>query len=218
MTARRDAAGRDAARQELYQRVKQGDLGLADAVRMMRRIAGKTQAEYAKLVGVSPRVLIDFERGVGNPTVRTLRRMLEPFGLDLTVRRRGLDGAVEDDLAQARRPLRGAPQKVLPELRRRVAKIANDSRVERFFVGRSTSPSKRAVGRGAYQRVLRLYVTNAPSQASEVETELVRTIAGHPKSANEPRSGERSAADGGDRREMPSEPAYVYIAMTTRPE
>jgi DNA-binding XRE family transcriptional regulator len=26
-----------------------------------RKIAGKTQAEYATLVGVSPRVLIDFE-------------------------------------------------------------------------------------------------------------------------------------------------------------
>ena len=70
------------------------NLDLADAVRLMRRIADKTQAEYAKLVGVSPRVLIDFERGVGNPTVRTLRRMLEPFGLDLTGRLRARDGGV----------------------------------------------------------------------------------------------------------------------------
>jgi transcriptional regulator with XRE-family HTH domain len=68
--------------------VKQGNLDLADASRLMRRVADKTQAEYAKLGGVSPRVLIDFERGVGNPTVRTLRRMLDPFGLELTVRRR----------------------------------------------------------------------------------------------------------------------------------
>jgi transcriptional regulator with XRE-family HTH domain len=104
VTTRRDATRRDAARQALYQRVKQGDLELADALRMMRRSAGKTQAEYAKLVGVSPRVLIDFERGVGNPTVRTLRRMFEPFGLELTVRRRNIDADSDekDDLARRR--------------------------------------------------------------------------------------------------------------------
>ena len=91
MSARGDAARaakRATLRTELYERIKLGDLELPDAVRMMRGIAGKTQAEYAKLVGISPRVLIDFERGVGNPTLRSLMRMLEPFGLDLTVRRR----------------------------------------------------------------------------------------------------------------------------------
>jgi transcriptional regulator with XRE-family HTH domain len=97
MTTQRSTVRREAAREELYRRVKLGDLDLAEAVRLMRRIAGKTQAEYAKLVGVSPRVLIDFERGVGNPTVRTLRRMLEPFGLDLTVRRRGVDRGIDNE-------------------------------------------------------------------------------------------------------------------------
>jgi|HubBroStandDraft_1064217.scaffolds.fasta_scaffold32792_3 transcriptional regulator with XRE-family HTH domain len=95
MTARQNTERRETARQELYERVKQGNLDLADAVRLMRRVADKTQAEYATLVGVSPRVLIDFERGVGNPTVRTLRRMLDPFGLELTVRRCGAGDPVE---------------------------------------------------------------------------------------------------------------------------
>jgi transcriptional regulator with XRE-family HTH domain len=80
-------AKRATERRVLYERAKQGDLGLVEAVRMMRRIAGKTQAEYAHVVGVSPRVLIDFERGVGNPTLRSLQRMLTPFGFELTVRR-----------------------------------------------------------------------------------------------------------------------------------
>jgi len=55
---------------------------------MMRKIARKMQAEHAEPVVVSPRVLIDFERGVGNPTVRTLEKILAPFNLELTVRRR----------------------------------------------------------------------------------------------------------------------------------
>ena len=40
---------------------------LVEAVKRMRKIAGRSRAEYARLVGVSPRVLIEFERGVGNP-------------------------------------------------------------------------------------------------------------------------------------------------------
>jgi transcriptional regulator with XRE-family HTH domain len=84
-------ARRAALRIELYARVERGEVGLVEAVRMMRKIADKTQAEYATLVGVSARVLIDFERGVGNPTLRSIEKMLGPFGLELTVRRRRSD-------------------------------------------------------------------------------------------------------------------------------
>ena len=78
---------RAALREELYARVERNELALVDAVRMMRKIAGRSQASYAKLVGVSPRVLIEFERGIGNPTVKTLQKLLGPFGLELGVRR-----------------------------------------------------------------------------------------------------------------------------------
>lgn len=90
MTRINDEAGtakRVADRHALYERAKRGDLGLVEAVRMMRKIAGKTQAEYARMVALSPRVLIDFERGVGNPTLRSVQRMLTPFGFELTVRK-----------------------------------------------------------------------------------------------------------------------------------
>ena len=80
-------AKRAAERRALYERAKRGELSLVEAVRMMRKIAGKTQAEYARMVAVSPRVLIDFERGVGNPTLRSMQRMLTPFGFELTVRK-----------------------------------------------------------------------------------------------------------------------------------
>ena len=93
MTADREKAlaKREEQRRELYERVERGDIALVDATRLMRRVAGKSQAEYAKHVGVSPRVLIDFERGVGNPTMRTLAKILEPFGLEICVRRRKRD-------------------------------------------------------------------------------------------------------------------------------
>ncbi len=75
-------------RRQLYERIGRADVGLVEAVRMMRRIADKTQVEYARMVGISPRVLADFERGVGNPGLKTLERILAPFNLELTVRRR----------------------------------------------------------------------------------------------------------------------------------
>jgi predicted transcriptional regulator len=78
---------RAALRRELYARVDRGEVGLVEAVRTMRKIIAKTQVEYARLVGVSPRVLKELERGVGNPTLDTIRKILRPFRLDVGVRR-----------------------------------------------------------------------------------------------------------------------------------
>lgn len=75
-------------RTELYERADRGDLDLREALRIMRKIAGHSQIEYARLVGVSPRVLIAFERGSGNPTLKTIEKMLAPFALELTLRRK----------------------------------------------------------------------------------------------------------------------------------
>jgi len=52
----------------------------------MRKVVGKTQPEYAKLIGVAERAYIDFERGVGNPTLATLKKIAKSFGLDVSFR------------------------------------------------------------------------------------------------------------------------------------
>ncbi len=79
-------ADRIKARVDFYNDLSQGALTLADTVRRMRAIAGKTQAEYAELVGVAPRIIIDLERGVGNPTLKTLEKIGAPFGLRIAFR------------------------------------------------------------------------------------------------------------------------------------
>jgi DNA-binding XRE family transcriptional regulator len=75
-------------RAELYARTDAGDLDLREAIKMMHKIAGRSQAEYARLVGVSPRALIEFERGIGNPTLKAIKKLLAPFALELTLRRK----------------------------------------------------------------------------------------------------------------------------------
>lgn len=71
------------ARKKFYEQIKNNELSLADSVRAMRAIVGMTQPEYAKFVGIAPRIIIDLERGVGNPTLSTLQKIGKPFRLDV---------------------------------------------------------------------------------------------------------------------------------------
>jgi len=72
-------------KEELYLGLAQGDLGVREATRRMRKILGMNQKEYAqKVVGISPRILSEFENGSGNPTLATLEKIALPFGLKVT--------------------------------------------------------------------------------------------------------------------------------------
>lgn len=73
----------DDPRIQFYSDVQSGKLSLQDTVRGMRKVLKMTQPEYAKLVGVAPRIIIDLERGVGNPTLKTLEKIGHPFRLKL---------------------------------------------------------------------------------------------------------------------------------------
>lgn len=72
-------------KEELYLDLTQGNIGIRDATRRMRKILGMTQTEYAQKVAViSPRILSGFENGLGNPTLATLEKIALPFGLKVT--------------------------------------------------------------------------------------------------------------------------------------
>lgn len=75
-------------RNEFYEKVESGELNLRQAIREFRIMTGKNQREFAKFVGVSPRVLMAFEQGKGNPTLSTVKKMLKGSGLELSVARR----------------------------------------------------------------------------------------------------------------------------------
>ena len=49
----------------------------SNLVKKLPKFMGKTQMEYARMIGISPRVLIDFERGVGNPTLASIQSMID---------------------------------------------------------------------------------------------------------------------------------------------
>jgi putative transcriptional regulator len=72
-----------AAREQFYEQLAKKNLTLAETVKSMRAIVGITQPEYAKFVGIAPRIIIDLERGVGNPTLETLIKIGKPFRLNI---------------------------------------------------------------------------------------------------------------------------------------
>jgi len=58
-------------------------LSLTEGVREMRAISGMTQEEFARHRGVSARVIKAIELGQGNPTMATMNRISQFFGLEV---------------------------------------------------------------------------------------------------------------------------------------
>ena len=72
-------------KEELYLGLAQGDIGIREATRRMRKILGMNQKEFAqKVAKISPRILSEFETGSGNPTLATMEKIALPFGLQVT--------------------------------------------------------------------------------------------------------------------------------------
>jgi DNA-binding XRE family transcriptional regulator len=70
-------------RNRLLESAAKAELSLTEGVREMRAIAGMTQDEFAHHRGVSARVVKALELGQGNPTVATLNRIGQFFGLEV---------------------------------------------------------------------------------------------------------------------------------------
>lgn len=68
---------------ELYSRVVAGTIDLPAAIKMMRRISGLSQIEFAKHRGISVNALRQLESNQGNPTIETLNKVASVFGLQV---------------------------------------------------------------------------------------------------------------------------------------
>ena len=77
---------RSEVRELLFEGVRAEALSIAQALKMTRQIVSKNQAEYAKLVKVSKKIIADIESGKGNPTLSTLNRLFTPVGIEVSLR------------------------------------------------------------------------------------------------------------------------------------
>lgn len=72
-----------ALRDQLYRALREHQISLPQAIRLMQRISRLTQPEFAAHRGVSAATLRQILSGQGNPTVDTLNRLVSPFGLEV---------------------------------------------------------------------------------------------------------------------------------------
>lgn len=70
-------------RQALYAALRDGSLSLPEAVKRLRRLSKLTQPEFAAHRGISVQALRQIESGRGNPTIETLNKIVEVFGLQV---------------------------------------------------------------------------------------------------------------------------------------
>jgi len=75
----------DALREELAALIPQAQADVGTLIKTMRLATRRSQAEYAGLCGVAPRVLADIETGKRNVQVETLEKLLRPFGYRIGV-------------------------------------------------------------------------------------------------------------------------------------
>lgn len=70
-------------RDQFYADIATNALTIAEAVAAMRKISRLTQPEFAKHRGISVQALKQIEAGTANPTVATLERIADIFGLKI---------------------------------------------------------------------------------------------------------------------------------------
>lgn len=75
----------DGLRENLAALVPEAQAEIGTLIKTMRLTTRRSQAEYAKLCQVAPRVLAEVEAGRLNVQVDTLEKLLRPFGYHIGV-------------------------------------------------------------------------------------------------------------------------------------
>ena len=131
-------------RNRLLETAAAAELSLTEGVREMRAIAGMTQDEFAADRGVSARVIKAIELGQGNPTVATLNRIGEFFGLEVAfvpIRRAELPTSEPQRTDVSHSPVDPSRLKAIEEsiqdvVGRELSKMISDPEFQRKFVER----------------------------------------------------------------------------------
>ena len=66
-------------------------MDIRDVVKERRRVLGISQLDLAEMAGISLATVKDIERGVANPSMKTVARILEVLGLEMEFRIRRIE-------------------------------------------------------------------------------------------------------------------------------
>ncbi len=71
---------------EIHTALGAGTLTLGQTISRLRlEITGLSQAKFAKMCKISERSLLQLEQDAGNPTVKSLNKVMRPFGLTVGI-------------------------------------------------------------------------------------------------------------------------------------
>ena len=65
--------------------------GLREVVNARRGVLGISQIDLAEMAGISLATVKDIERGAGNPSMKTVTRILEVLGMEIEFRIRRIE-------------------------------------------------------------------------------------------------------------------------------
>lgn len=82
----RDKEKRSKIRKELYEKLDQSGASLSQTVKGLRQILSKDQEEFAEMLGISLATLRKIEQRNGNFTMKSVRKILDRFSLELVVK------------------------------------------------------------------------------------------------------------------------------------
>ena len=75
-------------KEELFEAVESNAYDLGKAIFLMRRATGFNRQDFAKKIGVTRRTLEEIEQSRGNPTLKTLEKILGVFGFTIALKRK----------------------------------------------------------------------------------------------------------------------------------
>lgn len=61
-------------------------MDLIEVVKERRRVLGISQIDLAEMAGISLATVKDIERGAGNPSMKTITKILEVLGMEMEFR------------------------------------------------------------------------------------------------------------------------------------
>ncbi len=67
-------------------------MNLREVVKERRKVLNITQIDLAEMSGISLATVKDIERGAGNPSMKTVTRILEVLGMEMDFHIRNING------------------------------------------------------------------------------------------------------------------------------
>ena len=67
-------------------------MDLREVVKEQRKVLNITQIDLAEMSGISLATVKDIERGAGNPSMKTVTRILEVLGMEMDFHIRNING------------------------------------------------------------------------------------------------------------------------------